>query len=293
LSTRLSLLLVPLAATIVLASTAAPASAGSACTKSLRKGDVKAFVASLSAGETGCIHGSYNVGTWQIENPRITLRGDATFHGVIYLEAPRVTLKGFTLNGANIQDATLVIYANRATIRRMNITNDASGWECILIGSRELPTVLGARILRSRLHDCGPPGVQHHGIYVDRSDGAVIKNNVIKRIPYWGLQLYPYATNTLVAHNRIQNVGRSSVLFGSQYENGTSSGNVVRYNILAYPALWYSQTYWGGLVGSGNVLARNCVWGAAGGVSDGGSGVSVRHNVIARPKRCPDLMGPL
>lgn len=126
----------------------------------------------------------------------------------------------------------------------------------------------GTVIRANLLHDCGSPlnGVHDHAVYVENSDGASIVDNVIWNSAAWGIQFYPYARGSLVAHNVIDgNAGGlvfASEAGGGEYDQDyASSDNTVEHNVISNSTQTYNiEASWDGPVGTGNVARGNCVW---------------------------------
>ena len=110
-------------------------------------------------------------------------------------------------------------------------------------------------IERNRIHNCGqlPASNHHHGIYVEAADNARIINNWIYDNADRGVQLFPDAQNTYVAHNVIDGNGQGLVVSRTSarntVENNIITNSVVRYNLEDFE-----------LGGKNNIARRNCLW---------------------------------
>lgn len=230
------------------------------------------LVKTLEAGQVGCLRaGDYTTdGEVSIRTPGITLTSypgeRATVHGRLWIErtGDGVTVSNLDLDGRNPTDLpSPTINADDVTLRRNNITNHHTAI-CVSIGS---PDTYGRAhrtlIEGNHIHDCGrlPPTNQNHGIYVNSSDDAVIRNNRIFDNADRGIQLYPDAQRTLVTGNVIDGNG-VGVIFGGS-ETTTSSDNVIESNVITNSRVRGNVDYsWGGERGTGNVIADNCTGGS-------------------------------
>jgi len=113
----------------------------------------------------------------------------------------------------------------------------------------------GLVISRNEIHGCGelPPTNHNHGIYLDGTDGARITHNWIHDNADRGIQLYADADRTRIRFNLIERNGEG-ILLGGDSDRNLVEGNVIRDSAVR----WNLEGY--RLVGSGNVVRRNCVW---------------------------------
>jgi len=251
------------------------------CTRTLvAPGNVGTFVNSLATGETGCLSGTFSIGSLHVSRSGVTVRSvpgqRATLDGVFYLETSDTILRDLSFNGAGIADVTVVLYGNRLALLDSDVTNNGSGYSCVIVGSTR---VTGVQILRNRLHHCGDDPQHDHGIYLDNTDGAYVADNVIYANAAWGIQVYPNADNSVIEHNIIDGHGRSSFIFGGQGSQ-RSSGNEARRNILSFPAFYYVQGYSNS--GATNRVYDNCVWGAVLGLHDNQAGYTWEDSNFAQ-----------
>ena len=128
-----------------------------------------------------------------------------------------------------------------------------------------------------------------HGIYVENSVDAEITGNVFWDAPGWAIQLYPNAQRTLVAHNVIDATG-GGILIGGKAGGGTyadghaSSGTTVEHNVITNTTAEYGvESYWGGSMGTDNVVRPNCMFNGAKGDLDRDGGRSPVGNLVADP----------
>jgi parallel beta-helix repeat protein len=232
----------------------------------------RALVNRLQPGETGCLReGSYSAHEVAIDMPGTTLTSypgeRATLHTRLWVkqEGDGVTISDLDIDGRNPTNLpSPTVNADDVIIRNNDITNDHTAI-CVSLGS---PDTYGraARtlIVGNRIHDCGrlPPTNQDHGIYVNSSDDAVIRDNRIYDNADRGVQLYPDSQRTLVTHNVIDGNG-VGVIFGGS-ETTTSNDNVVQDNVITNSNVRSNIDYsWGGAKGTGNIARHNCVGGGA------------------------------
>jgi nitrous oxidase accessory protein NosD len=208
---------------------------------------------------------------------------------------------------------TVKIYAADVVVEESTITNRGRGDSCMILGSNDGEGRAERVVVRNnRFHDCGSLAHDNkdHGIYAQNVADGEIVGNVFWNSAARAIQLYPNAQRTRFAHNVVDGGPpsvRGGVLFGgdSQY---ASNNNVVEYNVIAYAVTDNITSNWeDGLVGSGNIARRNCVWRAGEdniGESDGGF-VAEANTVadpmfVSRPRRdyrlgpeseCRDVVG--
>ena len=116
----------------------------------------------------------------------------------------------------------------------------------------------------NRIHDCGelPATNHHHGIYIAKAVGTVVRGNWIYSNADRGVQLYPNADESIVTRNVIDGNGQG-VIFGGG-ESSSSDNNLVARNVITHSNLRYNvQSHWQGPTGVGNVARENCVYGGA------------------------------
>lgn len=140
------------------------------------------------------------------------------------------------------------------------------------------------RFLGNWVHDNGSHFNLDHGLYCGTSRGALIANNVFERSFAYGVHLYPDCDGAVVTGNTVVGSGRSGIIVGG--ESSTSDGNVVVNNVVAFNKDYGVRVYWGGPVGSGNVVRGNLFFGNGAGDMAGGSlaaGLSLVDNAVADP----------
>ncbi len=249
---------------------------------------------SLAPGQTGCLRAGTYYENLRITSPGITLRSypgeTATVVGRMYLVAGAngVTITHLDLNGENSGVLpSPSVNANNATFSYDDVTNDHTAI-CFDLGSIDYGTAANTVITDSRIHDCGvlPPNNHEHGIYVQDASGTVIEWNLIYANADRGVQLYPNAQYTTVAHNIINGNGTGVEFSG---DDGVASNNAHVYdNVLSNATVNYDAESWypsGNPVGSGNTLVNNCLWGgAAGMVETYFGGFTASENTVANPE---------
>ncbi len=260
---------------------------------------------SLEPGDVGCLQsGTYDATAdgVQVSRPGITLTAApgaaATIDGRLWVSrgADGVTISNLGLNGRNSEaEASPVVNAAGTRFENVDVTNEHTAI-CFILGSFDYGAASGTVIEHSRIHDCGvmPARNHDHGIYIENSFGAVIRDNWIYDNADRGIQLYPQAVNTLVTGNVIDGNGQG-VVFSSSDE-GVSTGNRVEGNVISNSRIrWNIESWWEGPIGQENLARNNCVWGSNpsgyynqnGGIlpgSQGASGFAASGNVVADPQ---------
>jgi len=273
-------------------------------------GSVQALVNSLQPGQTGCLlAGTYSenvtVRRGGLSGRPVTLAGApggfAVVRGTLWIAngADYVTVRNLALDGASSSGLpSPQVNGNFATFYRVDVTNDHTGICFVIGGSSETYGVPhGTTIARSRIHDCGklPPSHFDHGIYIAHSVGAIIVDNDVYDNADWGLHLFPDAQGSNIQYNVLDGNGDGAIIAGTA--DMASSGNTIARNIISDSIdggdagksgnnYGYNLTsYWGGRVGSDNVVADNCFWNGAGGnVNSVNGGFVMRGNRTANPR---------
>ena len=122
-------------------------------------------------------------------------------------------------------------------------------------------TALALTVAQSRIHDCGDDP-HEHGLYLESTRGAAIRDNYLYRNPGYGISMYPDAQRSTIEHNVLDSnslAGRANITFSGEAAGGEyskphgSDGNVVRFNIISNPAQRYNvDSYYP----AGSVLRR-------------------------------------
>ena len=197
----------------------------------------------------------------------------ATLRGRLWIRegADGATVTDLLLDGRNPGDTpSPTVNANNARFHGNEVTNQHTAI-CFVLGDDEYGEASGTVIEDNEIHDCGqlPATNQDHGIYVAHAVETVIRNNWIYSNADRGVQLYPDADRTLVTGNVIDGNGQG-VIFGGNGER-TSDDNLVERNLITNSTIrWNVESSWpDDVVGTGNVVRRNCIFG---GVRDDGDG---------------------
>jgi hypothetical protein len=262
----------------------------------------------LAPGQTGCLRaGLYveNVTVTRGGRPGkpITLtsapRARATIRGkfVVAEGADDVVVANLNIDGRNTVGATATPIVNGD--RSMWLGNDVTSHHtmiCFVIGSTHGRGVAHRTVIaRNRIHNCGRlPATNHdHGIYIEAAVGTVNRDNYIYGNADRGVQLFPNAQDTVVAHNVIDGNGEG-VIFGGDGRYA-SSGNSVVANIISNSTIRANvESSWadGGPVGVRNVVSLNCLWNGRAGNIDTTAGGFVSHaNVETDPLYVNRLAG--
>ncbi len=168
----------------------------------------------------------------------------------------------------------------------------------MLIGGEDY-TVIG-----NYIHNTGGRREGDHGIYA-WGRRWTISNNVITDSAACGIQFWPGLEDSTISHNTIVATGGSGIgltgagssegtYYGSSMP-GTSKNNLIVNNIIAfqtntvpsYHAGCSIVTFWGGTVGSGNIVRNNLMYGNALGnlnCQGGSDGLTIEsNNKVADP----------
>ena len=267
-----------------------------ACTRVARpRQSAQRFLQSLRPGDIGCLRGRTYRGSpyvLDIERPGITIRSypgeRARLVGIVHVHrgASEVTLSQLNIVGDGSQN-TIQVYSSGFTLRRSIVTNAHRGRSCILLGSEDAGTAVKPVIARNVIARCGSPAnyTYDQAIYAAQVRGGSIVENLIYDSSAYSIQLYPNADRMLVARNVIDGGPpsvRGGLVLGSD-SRGTSSGNVVEQNVIAFSGTYNLTEAWEGLVGRGNVVRANCLWAGAEG-NDNLERVASSDNVVANPR---------
>jgi hypothetical protein len=185
------------AAGAVLASAPAPVAASSGCdrvaaptgadtalgSESAPYRTAQKLVASLSAGQTGCLRqGTYGGSALRVEDPGVTLRSypgeraTITAFLEVYPEAVAATVTELKFDSAGNGNGTGVkIQADGAVFSRNELTKGGQGI-CLIAGSwNDAQDVV---IERNRIYNCGPADSKYdHQLYLVHTRRAVVRWN--------------------------------------------------------------------------------------------------------------------
>jgi parallel beta-helix repeat protein len=250
------------------------------------------LVDSLSSGQTGCLRaGSYAQAT-TIEAPNLTLRSypneRATLTGQLQTvgNGSGATIAALNFTGSPPAGGNVDIDTSDVTFRNNDVSNGHAE-TCIYLGLDPTARVSNTLVENNNIHDCGtlPPAGGDHGIYIDDTDGAVIRNNWIHDNVDYGLHFYPNADNSLVTGNVIDSNG-GGLVFGAPPPNSSSDNNVIRHNMITYNTSEFHNVERSpnDTAPVGNVVQSNCVI-AAGGSSglDAPYGFTSLSNILVDP----------
>jgi parallel beta-helix repeat protein len=268
------------------------------------------LVDSLGNGQTGCFRNGVFEGvedTIEVRTAGITLTSypdeRGTLKGELKIEkgADHVNVTNLDIDGRSPWNLGPMVFAAYTTFDNVDVTNYNQGI-CFILGANDpaYGRAVGTVIQNSRIHNCGQLPAQNgdHGIYIEHSDGAIIRNNWIYDNADRGIQLYPDSQGTKIYGNVIDGNGEGVIISGD--DDSGSSNNVVYDNVISNSRVrWNVESSWGdGPVGTGNVVRDNCVWASNptssakyyntdGGIlpaSYGARGYTSYGNVVAEPR---------
>jgi Big-like domain-containing protein/parallel beta helix pectate lyase-like protein len=256
------------------------------------------LVDSLQPGQTGCLraglyeqdvtmsNGGSSAGSTVMlssyPGERATVRGRFRVKD----SANFVTVESLDLDGRNADNLpSPSVYGDDVTFRDNDVTNYHYTAICFLLGSDTYGRARRTNIERNRIHDCGrlPANNHEHGIYIEASDDVRVIDNWIYDNADRGVQMFPDAQRTYIAHNVIDGNGQG-IIFTRQ-----SAGNIAEHNVISNSVLRWNIEDWE-LTGAGNVARLNCVWTTRTGSYAREGGVMVTRdftalqNLIADPR---------
>lgn len=263
------------------------------------------LVASISAGQTGCLRAGTFVEPLSVRKAGLTLTSypgeRATLKGDLYVSAQGsgTTVSNLNLDGRGTTNTpSPVVNGDNVTFDNDDVTNYQTAI-CFVLGNSEYGRAHNTVIENSNIHDCGkmPATGYEHGIYLDDSDHAVIRNNWIHHNAGYGLHFFPDGDNTMVTGNVIDSNG-SGVIFSGEFVDGvyeTSDNNVIEHNLITNSDRSHNveDVYpQGQSAGRGNVVTENCIAGANGwyaeadgsGIAHPQEGFSATNNLVADPR---------
>ncbi|HVL96839.1 MAG TPA: right-handed parallel beta-helix repeat-containing protein [Solirubrobacteraceae bacterium] len=143
-------------------------------------------------------------------------------------------------------------------------------------------TTARIHIIGCHFHHNGGSGPlqQDHNVYIQGSYHAII-GSLLRNVPNgFGVQIYPSNDHIVVANNTIDANYRDGIIIGSDGSTTTSHATVVN-NVITNSRSAVS-TYWGGAVGTGNLVRNNIAYGTSS-TAFTGSGVTYEANRVANP----------
>src|SRR5437763_15407043 len=265
------------------------------------------LVRSLQPGDTGCLRaGTYsenvtiaNGGSG--DDSRVTLTSypgeRATLDGRLYISdnANYVTVSNLKLDGRDAPSCpsgatcthlpSPTVNGDHVTFSGNHVTNHHVGI-CFALGTAGYGRAEHDLIPGNRIHDCGriPASNHDHGIYLTAADDTTVTGNVIYDNADRGIQLYPDAQHTTIRGNIIDGNGEGIIFSGAG--STASNDNLVENNIITNAKLRYNvESYYPDVVGTGNVVRDNCLYGGArGDVMPSQLGFTATNNLVADPQ---------
>src|SRR5438093_12969345 len=143
---------------------------------------------------------------------------EARVQGAFWVDANDVVVTRLRLDGSTTSGApSPQINGDRVAFRNNDVSNGHTAI-CFIVGGdfAKYGLAYATVIAGSRIHDCGrlPRTGHDHGIYLEGSRGARVVGNVIYGNADWGIQLYPEADHSYVAHNVIDGNGGGVIVAG-------------------------------------------------------------------------------
>lgn len=185
------------------------------------------------------------------------------------------------------------INGDRVAFRENDVSN-AHTAICFAVGGSfsDYGFAIATVIAANRIHDCGrlPRTGHDHGIYLEGSRGARVVGNLIYRNADWGVHLFPEADGSYVAHNVIDRNGGGIIVAseeaGGEYEQDYSSDrNLIELNVIANSMAKHNvEAWWGGPLGVGNVVRKNCLWNGKAGNVGNLEAIRISRTVVADPR---------
>lgn len=228
----------------------------------------EAMIDQLEPGQTGCLLGD---GVFDADDKiKVDVAGvvlssypgtRATLKGRLWVAADGVRVENLNLDGRSSMPTkrSPTITAADVVFRGNDVTNHHGASSCFGLGSdwgRAVRTV----IENNSIHNCGVKGTNlNHGVYLQESDGVVIRNNFIFDNADRGIQLYPDAQRTAITGNVIDGNG-SGVIFSGK-DSRVSNDTLLANNVIANSKIrWNVESGGDGPIASGNQVRDNCVW---------------------------------
>jgi parallel beta-helix repeat protein len=276
------------------------------CTRVAGPGDsAQSLVDSLGPGDVGCLRaGTYHEDVTvnhggSGESTRVVIRSypgeRATISGRLYVpdRADYVTVEQLDLDGHDAPRCSSgsecrlpspTVNGDHIVFQDNDVTNRHLGI-CFNLGAAGYGRAVDDVIQRNRIHDCGvlPANNHEHGIYLAYSDNVQILDNVIYDNADRGVQLYPDAQRTLVKGNVIDGNGVGVIFSGAG--STASNDNIVENNIITFSNIRHDvESWYPDVIGTGNKVRNNCIYGGKQGPLSGGYGFDIGTNLKVDPR---------
>ncbi len=248
---------------------------------------VAKLVASLAAGQTGCLQdGTY------VEN--ITFpKGGSTTSPITLAAAPgahpilrgkltvsdatdNIAIVNLTLDGdgATSKSASPLVSGDRVALRGNDITN--VGFDCLTLGDPTLGPAKLTVVEGNRIHGCKA------GVVARYAESGTVAHNFIFDNAGDGVSFFPNGDSFTVEHNVIDGNG-SGVLFGSDGKT-VSVNDAVRLNVISGSTVGFNvYAAFPGPLGTGNSANQNCIWMGTKGDVGPTKGFSAKDNLLVDP----------
>jgi hypothetical protein len=248
---------------------------------------VTKLVASLTAGQTGCLQdGTY------VENVSF-VKGGSTTSPITLAAAPgahpilrgvltvpdatdNIAIVNLTLDGdgATSKSASPLIRGDRVALRGNDITN--AGFECVTLGDPMYGPAKLTVVEGNRIHGCKT------GVVARYAESGTVAHNFIFDNTGDGVSFFPNGDSFVVEHNVIDGNG-SGVLFGSDGKT-VSINDAVRLNVVSSSTVGFDiYGSFPGVLGTGNSATQNCLWMGAKGEVAPTKGFSAKDNLVVDP----------
>jgi len=195
-------------------------------------------------------------------------------------QAAYVRFQGLVVEGANGPSTTNVYAAGAA--------HDIELSACELRGSQRQgffsgPSTSSIQIIGCNIHDNGGSGPTQldHNLYLQGTRHLLANSRIANAPNGFNVQIYPSSDHIIVTENTIVGALRDGIIVGGD-GGGTTTNLTIVNNVMAFNGRYGISTFWGGIVGTGNVATRNVAWGNRSGQLEG-TGIDYVENLIADP----------
>ena len=286
------------------------------CTHTWSSGTPAAFVQGLPANSVGCFpQGTYTQAgaAMQISRENVVVRSTpgqrATINGSFWIRntANDAELRDLTIHGAvSTQAWAILVQGDDVTLAGLDVDDVETGGTnaiCVLAGNGEPASpaneAVNLTVRESRIHDCGDDD-HEHSLYLEHTRNAHIVDNFLYGNGGYAIHMYPDAQGSLIEHNVMSDNSencKANLTFSGQgppeyLAAYGSSDNLVTRNLITFPVCRYNvESYYpaAAILGTGNLVTQNCVFGAPapwpnfGTSTPGRVGYVESGNVIADP----------